>query len=193
MKRVTLLGPKHVGKSTVGKELAELVKFPFFDSDKSILTELQKQGRFYTGIARAFEDLGGKRFQNCEAEVIQNIINTEKTFILAAGGGVADNARAFSAIQGTYMVFLQDDGEKIWNRVRAIEIPAFVSVAVQSQYGAALTEKEKEEKCHQYFLSTFNSRNAYYAEMADAIVEIFEKTPEQIATEICAIIGTTNA
>ncbi len=77
---IFLVGMTASGKTTIGKDLAALLGFPFFDSDR-VLEE-----RAGVSISWIFEFEGEKHFRRREASVIDEL-SQMKRIVLATGGG----------------------------------------------------------------------------------------------------------
>lgn len=78
---IFLTGYMGVGKTTVGRELAALLKLPFIDLDDYI----EKQQN--TSIPTIFDTLGEHAFRQMERESLQSICSTEKMHVISLGGG----------------------------------------------------------------------------------------------------------
>lgn len=81
MKHVVLVGMMGVGKSTIGRLVAEKLQRPFVDSD--VLVE-QAEGK---PISEIFADRGEAYFRQCELETIRKIVNDSAPVVLSIGGG----------------------------------------------------------------------------------------------------------
>jgi shikimate kinase len=78
-----LLGPKHSGKTAVGRELAALLEMPFFDTDELIEAETGKS-------VRALYTAGQNVFRRHEAAALFALLNKQYG-VIATGGGIIDN------------------------------------------------------------------------------------------------------
>ncbi len=81
MKHVVLVGMMGVGKSTIGRLVAEKLQRPFIDSDVQIE---QAEGK---PISEIFADKGEAYFRQCELETIRRIVNESAPVVLSIGGG----------------------------------------------------------------------------------------------------------
>jgi len=86
---ITLVGPRAVGKSTVGRILAKEIGYQFFDVDKYMHNKLEKIG----GIGEYTNKYGWKKYMNLlrwtlRHEIIPDIIRSNKKIILDCGGGM---------------------------------------------------------------------------------------------------------
>lgn len=80
-KRIFLWGMMGVGKSSMGKQLAEKLDIPFIDLDESIS---KVEGM---SIPEIFQERGESFFRELEHDTLQKIIRENQTFILSTGGG----------------------------------------------------------------------------------------------------------
>ena len=79
-RNIFLIGLMAVGKSTVGRQLAQTLKMPFFDADSEI------ESRAGAEISWIFDVEGEEGFRNREAAVIDELTQQEG-IVLATGGG----------------------------------------------------------------------------------------------------------
>lgn len=90
MKHIVIEGMKHCGKSTHGRALAQVLKWPFFDTDELIVEGFSRHfDRRYT-IREIFEEIGEKKFEAFEANVINGLAKkleeTQRRCVIALGG-----------------------------------------------------------------------------------------------------------
>jgi shikimate kinase len=77
---IILIGPMGAGKTTIGRQIARLFSFDFFDSDRVI------EERTGASISLIFELEGEAGFRKREKEVISELTQ-KKRIVLATGGG----------------------------------------------------------------------------------------------------------
>ena len=111
-KSIYLVGLMAVGKSTVGKLLAEKLNRPFFDSDK----EIEKNAG--AEISWIFDVEGEEGFRDREEQVIREL-SAKTGVIIATGGGVVEREenRKRIAEKGT-VIHLDCPNETLVERVR---------------------------------------------------------------------------
>jgi shikimate kinase len=78
---IVLVGPMGVGKSTVGRLLANLLGLSFYDSDR----EIERQAG--TDIGWIFDREGEQGFRDRETAVLTELM-AHRSMVLATGGGV---------------------------------------------------------------------------------------------------------
>ncbi len=79
--KIVLVGLPGSGKSTFGRHLATILKFPYYDLDQLI------EDRFQMKIPDIFVQKGEGQFREWETEVLQSFLMREESFVLASGGG----------------------------------------------------------------------------------------------------------
>jgi shikimate kinase len=107
-----LVGPMGSGKSAVGKQLARLLRLPFYDSDAEI------ERRTGVDIPFIFEKEGEAGFRERERETI-DILTARHNIVLATGGGAVllPENRKVLAERGR-VVYLQTSVAQQVERVR---------------------------------------------------------------------------
>lgn len=80
--RFYLIGYSYGGKSTLGKQLAQLMGFDFFDTDKAI------EHKYRITIPLFFQRYGEKAFRIIESQILRST-GTMDNVIVSTGGGTA--------------------------------------------------------------------------------------------------------
>ena len=111
-RNIFLIGLMAVGKSTVGRQLAQSLKMPFFDADSEI------ESRTGAEISWIFDVEGEEGFRNREAVVIDELTQ-QAGIVLATGGGaiLREENRRHLAARGI-VVYLDSSIEKLIARTR---------------------------------------------------------------------------
>jgi len=166
MKTLILMGPKHSGKTSAGKALAAKCSCDFIDLDELIL---QRTGK----TPRQLFNEGAAIFQKAEAEALAALAaNADgKQRVIAAGGGIIDNAEALAVLKqfGAAAVCLSISTGGAWDRISAGgELPPFLQTENPRETHRALHER----------------RAAAYQQLADIVINVDGKTPDEIAEEI---------
>ncbi|MHA6317577.1 shikimate kinase [Altererythrobacter sp. CAU 1778] len=109
---VVLVGMMGVGKSTVGRKLAELMDAPFHDADDEISQAAQ------LSITEIFERFGEDYFRDGERRVIARLMEDASIGVIATGGGafIQDETRAL-ILEGAIAVWLDCDLDTLVERV----------------------------------------------------------------------------
>ena len=162
-----LCGMMGCGKSTVGICLAKLTGRSYYDTDSMIV---ERYGR----IADIFEKYGEEYFRDLETEIVKELVQRDN-LVIATGGGLMlkrENADLLK-INGK-IVFLRASVKTLCKRLQAdTERPLL-------QNADSLRERLE---------TLLKNRAPVYEKAADLIVDVDEKTPEQIALEIIERIG----
>ncbi|MCH2213745.1 MAG: shikimate kinase [Flavobacteriales bacterium] len=112
MTKVFLIGFMAVGKTTIGKRLANSLGISFVDLDSEIV---QRESR---SINEIFEQEGESYFRKLESEILSEFCQGGQEMILSTGGGAPIHANNLERMlaSGT-VVWLDMDREMILNRL----------------------------------------------------------------------------
>jgi shikimate kinase len=178
MENIFLTGPKHCGKTTVGKALASLLSKKNISCDFIDLDDVIKKRTGRTPRQLYLED--PSVFQKAEAEAMADIVEPQgkkqQTLlrVTSLGGGIIDNGKAVTALKraGGTIVYLCLSADTAWQRIADKELPPFLKTN---------NPRETHRALH-------NKRNTEYLKFADVAVSAEGKTPEEIAAEIAGRI-----
>ena len=107
MLNIVLVGMPGCGKSTVGRQLAELLHRPFVDADE-VLAE-----RAGCTITEIFREQGEEAFRALETEVLRDL-GKRSGIVLATGGGCVTRMENYPALHQNGRIFwLQRDLGKL--------------------------------------------------------------------------------
>lgn len=112
--RVTLVGYRACGKTTVGRLVAARLGWPFLDADQEL------EQRLGCSIAAFFAAQGETAFRDREEALLAELLAAPGPRILATGGGAVIRAatRARLRDQGGLVVWLQADPGVVQARLR---------------------------------------------------------------------------
>lgn len=100
------------GKSTLGKQLAESLQLPFVDLDAEIE---KKESR---SIKNIFSENGEVFFRLTESQTLRAWADSEKSFVMATGGGAPCFHQGIDTINATgTSIFLDVSIDELINRV----------------------------------------------------------------------------
>ncbi|MGB2173013.1 MAG: shikimate kinase, partial [Porticoccaceae bacterium] len=106
-------GPMGVGKTTVGKQLAGLLHRPFIDVDAEI------ESRCGADIQWIFDMEGEKGFRERESKVLEDIIASSPSSVIATGGGVVLSAKNRQVLKSNgQVVYLSASKQQLYERMR---------------------------------------------------------------------------
>lgn len=110
-KTIVLVGLMGVGKSSVGRRLANVLGLPFRDADNEVEAAAGRS------ISEIFAELGEPAFRDGERRVIARLLD-EPPHVLATGGGAFVNAETRALINDKAVsVWLKADIELLARRV----------------------------------------------------------------------------
>jgi len=112
MRRITLTGFMGCGKTSVARELSELLNLPLLDLDSLIVERAGME------IPQIFEKSGEEGFRKLERETLKEILKKGGEFILSVGGGAPayrDNITLINSFSISF--FLQTPFEELWRRI----------------------------------------------------------------------------
>ncbi len=168
MKHIFLYGPPGSGKSSVGKALAERLRLPFVDLDHEIDKSVGKT------IQQIMEEQGESAFRDLETKILKQI-STESPRVIALGGGALlreENCRR--AEESGQVVFLEAAISTLIERLQNGHSQRPLLAGNLEERLRALLEQRKEH------YSSFTVRVG----QSGQFIREFQKTPEQIASEI---------
>ena len=137
---ISLIGMAGAGKSTVGRELANILNFRLIDSD--VLIE-EQQGK---SLQKILDDEGYIRLREIENSVLKNL--HFKEIILSTGGSAVYSDEAMKHIQqNSKVIFLDVSLNEILERVPSFHDSGFAKAPSQSIEDAF---KERQELYNKY-------------------------------------------
>lgn len=124
--KIILTGPKGVGKSTVGKKIAELLHIPLFETDEiieSLFEEKHTSKKSCREIAREF---GEAFFRDLEKEAIAKAALLDWCVIATGGGAMLFPENRIALRKESIFVLLKADINFLWERMKITGIPPFL-------------------------------------------------------------------
>jgi shikimate kinase len=111
--KIFLIGMPGVGKSTLGRQLADKLILPFIDLDIEIEREQQ------ASISEIFREKGEDFFRQIEAQSLRKICDQQHSFVMATGGGTPCFHQSVDYMKGQgYVLFLDIDLAVIHDRIK---------------------------------------------------------------------------
>lgn len=108
---IFLTGFMGVGKTTYGKELAQLLNLPFFDLDEEIEKEEQ------TSIASLFES-GETFFREREKSALQKLLKQKEAVIALGGGTFCSYANSKLLLQNGIVIYLYTPWQELYPAIK---------------------------------------------------------------------------
>lgn len=172
MRHVILIGFMGCGKTTVGIRLSYRLKRVVEDTDKRIERE---QGRL---ISEIFAQEGEEYFRSLETDLLSRMCEEKGFKIIATGGGLP--------LREENRLLLHKLGKVIYLRIK----PQTVYERLKNDTTRPLLQGgnplEKIEKL-------LGQRQAVYESAADIILDVDDKSIEQILEEIVEALGYENS
>jgi shikimate kinase len=171
---IALVGPKHSGKSTVGKDLASLLNAEFLDLDSCIEKRTGKS-------PRTLYKEGVDVFRSAELKTLQSILDAseknESMIVFATGGGIIDNAEAARLLkEKSIIINLEVSAATAWKRIIETsklsgELPPFL----QSD-----NPEETHHELHERRSSAYKELAAYTIDVDNANIEMAAQKAAQL-------------
>lgn len=161
-----LIGYRGSGKSTVGRQVAERLEWPYLDTDREI-EDLASQS-----IRRIFEQDGEPVFREWERTVIQAVAMRNRAVISLGGGAIMDPANCQTLNATGWTVWLKAPAALLYSRIQHDPQSSETRPRLSQDDGLAEVE------------NILQQRRDLYAACADYTVEIHELPPHEIAERI---------
>lgn len=167
---IFLIGPMGVGKSTIGRHVAELLKYRFFDSDHEI------EKRTGANIPLIFEIEGEAGFRKRETCVIDELTKLHHIVLATGGGAVLAQANRDALRKHGFVVYLHADIDTLVDRTR------------RDRHRPLLQTENPRQK----FEELMKVREPLYRETANFIVTTNQRSPTIVAREIVTKVSSND-
>ena len=164
---VVLVGMMGSGKTRVGRQLAGRLGLAFVDSDEQIE---RRHGRT---VREIFETDGEPAFRRLEAEALAAAVGSPARSVIAAAGGVVLDARNRE--------LLARAGTVVWLRAR----PEVLATRVGDHDHRPLLGDDALGVLRRLDAE----RTPLYREVADAVVDVCELSPDEAAARIAELVA----
>lgn len=158
-----LVGPMGVGKTTIGRVLADSLGLEFFDSDREI------EASTGADIPWIFDVEGESGFRIRETRMIEQLTQ-KKNIVLATGGGavISPENRAWLKARGVVVYLRAPISQQVERTSRDKTRPL-------------LQTPNPEQKIRELM----EIREPLYQEVADMVVDTYRRNPKTVSQEIC--------
>lgn len=163
---LVLCGMMGAGKTTIGIKLAELTGLRWYDTDGLIVDK-------YGKISDIFEYYGEAHFRKLETEIVRQLAKKDDLVISTGGGLVLKEENNLLLKEKGKIVFLRATVETLAKRLNVDGTRPLLQTSTESI-------RDRLERL-------MEERMPVYEHVADFIVDVDGKTPEQIAREIIEI------
>ncbi len=164
---IILIGPMGAGKTTIGRQIARVLGFEFFDSDREI------EERTGVAIPLIFELEGEEGFRRREIDVIADL-SKKKNIVLATGGGAvlkSENQQTLKS-SGTVVYLCAGIDDLLERTAKDKNRPLLQTDDPRKKLQSILTEREP-----------------IYRELADIILETNKMTVYMAVKELEELIS----
>ena len=163
--KIFLTGFPGSGKTFLGREVAALMKYPFYDTDKTIEEE---EGKSITAL---FDEKGEEYFREVEARRLRDFGKIKKA-VIATGGGLPcfhDNMEWMN--EHGLTVYLQASDAFLFHRL------------IHDKKSRPLIRSLSDVELMEYITGTLFQRKAYYGK-ARIIVNAENMTPVKLLRKL---------
>ena len=166
-RNVFLVGPMGAGKSTIGRQLAQVLGRPFTDADREVET------RTGASVALIFELEGEAGFRRRERAVLEDLTAGRELVVATGGGAVLDpHNRALLSERGV-VVYLHAPLEVLFRRTR------------RDRNRPLLQREDARARLEQIIAE----RDPLYREVADLIIETDHRTVHSVVSEVARLLA----
>jgi XRE family aerobic/anaerobic benzoate catabolism transcriptional regulator len=166
--RLALLGVRGCGKTTVGRQLSQLLEVPFFELDSAIEQAADMS------LAQLFTIHGDAHYRELQAQCLEHWLTQHGAGILATGGGIVNDEQSFDRLRSTCRtVWLRASPEAHWERVLA--------------QGDTRPMRD-HPRALQQLRTLLETRGALYAG-ADLVIDTTDLSPDKVAEAIVEWVG----
>lgn len=164
---VALVGLMGVGKSRVGRLLADRWGRPFVDLDRAV------ERRAGTTVARVFAERGEPAFRRLEAAVLEEVLAADEPGVLSCGGGVVTTAANRTALgDRATVVWLTATVDALARRVGDGSTRPLLGADPAAALRALAAEREP-----------------LYGEVADHVIDTTDRPPEAVADLVAEAVA----
>ena len=164
-----MLGLMGVGKTTVGRSLAQALGWPVIDSDEAI------SRRWGETVRELAERLGNDEMHHVEAEQLLEALRETPGSVICAAASVVDDPGCRRALEqpGVFAVWLQGRAETLAQR--------FATGPHRPIYGP---DQER------VFRQQLGKRSRWFAEVAQHRVSVDGRSPQEIVEDILSALAS---
>ncbi len=186
MKSIVLVGPRCVGKTTVGDMLSDKLNLTFVDADKVF-------ERNYGSISEFVKKNGWQEFRRMESRTLEGITNlySGRTIVLSPGGGaVAHNQCEEYRSQNVNV--LRNFGNLFYliPSSNLEESAIILAERLQNDSNSASLRPAltQESDAYKEMLQILQNRHPLYSAAAHQTLLVGKKSPEEITSNILSLI-----
>lgn len=163
---IALIGLRGSGKTTVGRQLADLLDGKCVDTDDLVVEQAGQS------IAAIFAQEGEAGFRRREREAIKGLLATPPAVISVGGGAVLDERNVEALRRVATLVWLTAPPDVLWQRI--------LSDRAGSESRPPLTDRIGRDEIEHLLAQ----RSPLYEQAADVAVDTTRRTPREVAEAI---------
>lgn len=167
-RHVVLVGMMGSGKSTVARRLGAELGWGFVDLDE----ELERRGG--GTVSEQFATTGEAAFRQHESQVLAEVLGSETPLVVATGGGVV--------VTPANLDVLAERAVVVWLRAR---LETLVDRLGDGAGRPLLENGDPRRVLHRLD----EDRRGVYERAADAIVDVDERSPDEVVDEVQRVIA----
>lgn len=166
-RNVILVGPMGAGKSTIGRQLASLLNYEFYDSDHEI------EARTGADIPWIFDVEGEAGFRKRESSMIDELTQLDGVVLATGGGAVTQEINRKNLAARGVVVYLKTNVEQQLERTAR-------------DRNRPLLQTEEPRKVLTELMSV---RGPLYEEVADVVVDTGDGGVRDVAQHIASLVS----
>ena len=170
------------GKSSVGRELSQLLCCPFMDLDQVIE---EREGR---SIPEIFSRDGEPEFRRIELEALKHIVGERPSLVLALGGGAVMRAECAEIVHSdTLCIYLKASVETLMEHLsgQTDSRPVLNTHDCHSDRAKRVEESALRDR----ITDLMAKRSDTYEKTAHIVIDTDGKSIEAVASEIISKLG----
>lgn len=171
MKKILVLGYMGSGKSIIGNLLAQKLEIPFKDLDQVI------ENRLEMSVSEIFEVKGEIYFRKIEHQIFNELMQDEESLVLSLGGGTPCYANNHLLLSG----------ENITSVYLNASIATLHTRLISERQNRPLIAHLDDDEFKEYIAKHLFDRSYFYNQATYKIL-VNSKTPEEITSEIIALL-----
>jgi len=171
-KNLYLIGYRGAGKSSVARELAEILEWEMASSDQIIVQSTGKT------IAEIFSESGEEYFRDLESAVVEELSQRTKTIVDLGGGAVIRPQNRERITKSGIVVWLRAAPEVLWQRIASDPVSSAQRPQLSNSSGLEEVRKILE------------ARHSIYADCAEHTIDTDRLSPQEIAQEVVCYMET---
>lgn len=165
---IFLIGFKHVGKTRVGRQLAQELNKPFIDLDKEMEKTFLKNSAEILTCRQIMQIHGEKYFRQLESEVLQQVLMRESS-VVSLGGGTVINQQNQQRIAGHFILHITAARGIVFERIMVDGHPGFFKTDQDPYESFTQLWNERDQIYRQLTARTVNNNDSLQAAVNQAM------------------------